>query len=575
MSHIHNQIRLILLDSTYKIIEETVIIKPDSFMILKNSIEKNLIKILKNCFKIYYYKAADKDYIEINENNYYLEAKEILFIINIPPKELDISEFSLNLNKLNLKEEEKSEIEEKFICQICIKKIKDKKPYFCYICQKIICEESLIDWNEKRKMQNLECNCPYCKEVKSFEKWRKINSFLDDRKNEVERMKILNHYDLNKNLNSIQIDKLKKENNELKKEIEKYKNLINSKNLNNIQINIEDNNNKEQENSNDFYLFKNDEKKDNNINQIKNINYNIEDNRKNNNTINMTKFGEDKNKNENNNIINFTKIGEYNNRNEINLIYYDEKGGDYQNILGEIFINNNKDNIRLFINNNEIKPLYYQYKLDKGNNYVKIIVKKKLTNLMNMFYKCSTLKDIEELSKLDTRDVNDFSFLFFGCKLLINLKPLEYWDVSKGTNFGSMLNGCELLTNIESLENWNVSKGTNFGSLFNGCKLLKNIKALERWDISNNTNFSSMFKNCLSLVNINPLESWNISKGTNFTSIFNGCKSLVNIKALENWNMSNNTNFGNMFRDCKSLTNINALENWNVSNGTNFCDMFA
>ena len=105
---------------------------------------------------------------------------------------------------------------------------------------------------------------------------------MDNRKNEAERMKILTNYDLNKNLNSIQIDELKKENSKLKKEIEKYKNIINSMNLNNIQKNNEEHNlinyDKEQENINEFNLFKDEEKKDNNINQINNINYNIEDN---------------------------------------------------------------------------------------------------------------------------------------------------------------------------------------------------------------------------------------------------------------------------------------------------------
>ena len=44
MNQIHKQMRLVLLDDSYKIIEEAVINNPDSFMILKNSIEKNLIK---------------------------------------------------------------------------------------------------------------------------------------------------------------------------------------------------------------------------------------------------------------------------------------------------------------------------------------------------------------------------------------------------------------------------------------------------------------------------------------------------------------------------------------------------
>ena len=42
--------KLILLDNSYKIIEEAVINKPDSFMILKNIIEQNLIKISKKNF---------------------------------------------------------------------------------------------------------------------------------------------------------------------------------------------------------------------------------------------------------------------------------------------------------------------------------------------------------------------------------------------------------------------------------------------------------------------------------------------------------------------------------------------
>ena len=34
-----------------------------------------------------------------------------------------------------------------------------------------------------------------------------------------------------------------------------------------------------------------------------------------------------------------------------------------------------------------------------------------------MFYCISTLKNIDELKYLDTREINDFSFMFFGCSL--------------------------------------------------------------------------------------------------------------------------------------------------------------
>lgn len=45
--------------------------------------------------------------------------------------------------------------------------------------------------------------------------------------------------------------------------------------------------------------------------------------------------------------------------------------------------NNNKDNIELFINGDKI-PLTYKYKLSKGTNIVKIIIKNKINNLSHI-----------------------------------------------------------------------------------------------------------------------------------------------------------------------------------------------
>jgi len=577
--------KLILLDYKYKIIEENIIDKPKSFEELCGLLEKKLKKILnKNHYKIYFYRESEKDYIEINNNNIYQEVEDILFLLSIEPKDLNKSEFSLNLNKLN--EKEKEEVEEKYQCILCQMNIKDNKPYFCYLCQKKFCEKCLKDWDKKRKDQNQECNCPYCKKELPLDQWNKINSYLENRKNEAERMKALNQYELNKNLNYIQLEEIKHENIKLKKEIIKYRNLINTMNLNNNSIKII-NLDKEQDNKNEFCLI-NDEEKDNNdnnndINKIE-INNKISDIYKKNN-INeynsdiVTNFGDIKDgyKNEYNNnkitIFGDKRIeNEY--KNEINLIYFDENGGDYKNILGERFINNNKYNIKLFINGNEIFPLDYKYKLNKGNNKIKIFITNKITNLENMFYECSTLLNIEELKYLYTGNVTNFSYIFYGCKLLSDISPLEYWDVSNGENFGSMFKGCESLTNIKPLENWNISKSTNCGGMFNGCISLTNIKSLENWNVSNCTNFGSMFKDCKSLTNIISLENWNVSKGTNFGSAFNGCQSLINIKSLENWNVSEGTNFGSMFNGCELLTNINSLQNWNVSKSENFGSMF-
>ena len=287
-------------------------------------------------------------------------------------------------------------------------------------------------------------------------------------------------------------------------------------------------------------------------------------------------------------------------RNKINIIYFTEYDGT-QYIFGENFVENNKNKIELEINGvpNE---LVKKYKLKKGENIIKIIIKnKKITNLEDMFYKCSTLKNIEELEYLDTIEVTNFSGMFHGCSSLSDLNGLEKWNVWNGTNFSNMFsecssltdlkplskwkvlngddfsfmfNGCSSLSNLRGLDNWSVSKGNNFSCMFHGCSSLSDIISLDRWNVSNGNNFSYMFSECLILKDLKGLENWNVSKGNNFSGIFYECPSLSDLKGLENWNVSKGENFSSMFSGCSSISNIKPLIKWNTSNGTNFSYMF-
>ena len=285
---------------------------------------------------------------------------------------------------------------------------------------------------------------------------------------------------------------------------------------------------------------------------------------------------------------------------KINFIYFTENDG-IQYIFGEKFVENNKNKIDLEINGIP-SELVKKYKLKKGENNIQIKIKnKKITSLEDMFYKCNTLKNIEELEYLDTIEVNNFSGMFHGCSSLSDLKGLEKWNIWNGTNFSNMFeecislsdlkplskwkvlnckdfsfmfNGCSSLTNLKGLDYWNVSKGVNFSCMFHGCSSLSDIKSLERWNVSKGINFSYIFSECLSLSDLKGLENWNVSLGHNFSGIFYGCSLLSNLKGLENWKVSKGDNFSSMFSGCSSLSNIKPLIKWNVSNGTNFSYMF-
>ena len=128
------------------------------------------------------------------------------------------------------------------------------------------------------------------------------------------------------------------------------------------------------------------------------------------------------------NIVNKDKF-----KNEINLIYNTFCEGECQ-IFGDKFVEKNYNNIELNIKGDKSK-LVSKYKLKKGNNNIKMIIKNKIKDLRYMFNKCNNLKNIDELKYLNVKYCNNFSYMFSGCKSLNDIKPLEKWNVSNGTNF--------------------------------------------------------------------------------------------------------------------------------------------
>ena len=147
-------------------------------------------------------------------------------------------------------------------------------------------------------------------------------------------------------------------------------------------------------------------------------------------------------------------------RNEIDIIYKINKEGS-ERIFGDKFVENNRNNIDLIINGIK-NNLIDRYKLQKCENKIKIIIKNKITNLEYMFYKCKSLKNIEQLNNLDTKEIKNFTRTFSDCSSLSDLKGLQNWNVSNGNNFSYIFEGCSKLSDIKSLQNWNVSNGNYF-----------------------------------------------------------------------------------------------------------------
>ena len=168
--------------------------------------------------------------------------------------------------------------------------------------------------------------------------------------------------------------------------------------------------------------------------------------------------------------INTTNIIEC--RNTINLRYIKCNNKEHlehnpNRLFGHEFVQNNKDNIILKINGKESK-LIEEYDLKNGINNIEINITNNLNNLEKMFYQSCSLKEIEELKYLNTKEVINFSWMFCKCSSLSDIKPLQNWNVSNGNNFSDMFNECSSLSDIKPLENWNISlkyKNTMFSYL--------------------------------------------------------------------------------------------------------------
>ena len=77
-------------------------------------------------------------------------------------------------------------------------------------------------------------------------------------------------------------------------------------------------------------------------------------------------------------------------KDKINLVYSADKEGEC-NILGDEFVEMNKNNIELIINGKK-SDLISKCKLKNGLNIIKMIIKNKIKDLRYMFHKCEYLK---------------------------------------------------------------------------------------------------------------------------------------------------------------------------------------
>ena len=280
---------------------------------------------------------------------------------------------------------------------------------------------------------------------------------------------------------------------------------------------------------------------------------------------------------------------------EINLIYYLDKnniseGFESIKMFGEKFVENNKDNCRLIINFEE-KELssYYNIIIDSNKHFnrmkikyrdmlykkelkVKLIEIKPITDMSHMFDNCTSISSLPDISKFDTINITNMSYIFYNFRCL-SFPNILNWKTENVTNMSGMFSKCQFIYSCPDISNWNISKVKDISYMFNDCSFYT-LSDISKWDTSNISNMSNLFSgNHFS--SLPDISKWNTSNVTNMSEMFYNISDLTNFPDISKWNVDNVTDMSKMFAGCFSLLSFPDISNWNISKVTNLFGMFS
>jgi surface protein len=117
--------------------------------------------------------------------------------------------------------------------------------------------------------------------------------------------------------------------------------------------------------------------------------------------------------------------------------------------------------------------------------------------------------------------------MFWKCSGLTSLPNISKWNTEKVTDMSHMFCSCSLLVTLHDISNWITSNVTNMKYMFFGCSSLSSMPDISKWDTKNVTDTSYMFSYCFSLLSLPDISKWNTNKITDKSFMFFSCSELA------------------------------------------------
>ena len=215
------------------------------------------------------------------------------------------------------------------------------------------------------------------------------------------------------------------------------------------------------------------------------------------------------------------------NENEITIIYKISKEDEFIKIFDKDFVENNKNYCKIYHKEREYE-LQENFILDEETKSSKIFQIKlkfinQITSFYSMFYDCTALLNLPDISKLDTSNITSLGDMFAGCSSLVYISDISNWNTSKVRSFSEMFYGCSSLSFLPDISKWDTSNVTKMNKMFFNCSSLLYLPDISKWNTSNVTKMNEMFKNCSSLLSLPDISRWDITNVETREDMFQGC----------------------------------------------------
>ena len=121
------------------------------------------------------------------------------------------------------------------------------------------------------------------------------------------------------------------------------------------------------------------------------------------------------------------------NNDEIIIKYKIEKGKKEIIIFGHIFVQNNINNCKIIYKGKEYKITDRLNIKNEKNKIIEIKLKgiKNVINMECMFWGCTSLLSLPDISKWNTSNVTNMEYMFDECSSLLSLPDISKWNTLK------------------------------------------------------------------------------------------------------------------------------------------------